>query len=85
MNKKKVLFIILAVISVFVFIFGFLYFSVVSIPFQDPQYVPDNAIVRQAAEILVGKVAMLAGVGLFIGSVIGATVTGKKVDEKMDA
>ena len=28
--------------------------------------------------ILVGKVAMLAGIGLFIGSVIGATVTGKK-------
>lgn len=84
MNKKKVIFIILSIVSIIIIFFGFLQYAVSSIPFQDVQYVPASVLAGQAVKILVGKVVMLVGCGLLVGSVIGTIVT-KNVKSSMDA
>ncbi len=81
MKKKITWFIVLLIVGIIVFFLGFIRFAVSSIPFQDPQYVPDSVIVKQMATIFVGKLVMLLGAAMSLGSIAGIVILGKKKEQ----
>lgn len=79
MKKMIITYVILAIVAIIaivVTVFGFGLFSVAAIPFQDPQYVPASALVRQNVEMIIGAITMTSGIVAFAISVVVGVVVG---------
>lgn len=78
MKKNRIIFIVLLVVSILLMLYGFIYFSVSSIPFQDASLAPSSALIKQQVDIVIGIVMMIAGAGLLIGDIIWKKKSSKK-------
>lgn len=77
-NKNVVIFVIFLIISILLLIWGFGLYSLASLPFQDLTLVPEHVLAKQAREVLLGKVMMIVGAVLLVGTIMMKVIRGRK-------